>query len=274
MIFLKKSLYIVGIPIGNIFDFSQRAIFVLKNVNIIATEDSRKTGFLLKFLNIRTKLISLRICNEFFLSQILIDKIKSGISIAFVSDSGTPLISDPGFFLLQSAYKNRIRVIPIPGISSFLTALSISSLFVDHFIFEGFLPKNRVYKEIFFKQFLYEKRSVIFFESARRLLDTLVIMKNVFIYSRKIFICKDLTKRFEFFLHFDFCDLDAIVKCNYTFFDKGEFVLLLGGVHVDVSSSLDVFSTFINVFIKRERSFECIFIVVILSKNVFYSYIF
>lgn len=274
MIFLKNVLYSVGVPIGNIFDFSQRAIFILKNVNIIATEDSRKTGFLLKFLNIKTKLISLRSCNELLLSKFLIDKIKAGGSVAFVSDSGTPLISDPGFFLLDCAYKNSVTVVPVPGISAFLTALSVSSFNIENFIFEGFLPKKKLYKEIFLKQFLYEKRIVVLFESSKRLLNTLLLMSTIFESKRKVFIGKELTKKFESFLIFDINQVNDFLKTESKFFYKGEYVLLLDGAKCAMKYKSDIFLQFIDAFVKREKCFTFIFISSVLSKNIFYSYIF
>ena len=149
MYFFKKVLYVVGIPIGNIFDFSQRAIFILKNVDIVATEDSRKAGLLLKFLNIKSKMISFNSYNEIALSNFLLYCIKNNISIALISDSGTPLLSDPGFFLIDLFYKNNIKIIAIPGISSLSTVLSISIFNIYNFIFEGFLPKKK-YIKIFF----------------------------------------------------------------------------------------------------------------------------
>lgn len=274
MIFLKNALYSIGVPIGNIFDFSQRAIFILKNVDIIATEDSRKTGFLLKFLNIKTKLISLRAGNEFLLSNFLINKIKDGASVAFVSDSGTPLISDPGFFLLDCAYKNNIKVIPVPGISAFLTALSISSFDIESFVFEGFVPKKKIYKEIFLRQFLYEKKVVILFESSKRLLDTLYLMSYIFEPNRKVFIGKELTKKFESFLIVEINKIHELVKNQSEFFCKGEYVILLDGVKVIRTFKSDSFLDFIDVFVKREHYFKFIFISSALSKNMFYDYVF
>lgn len=274
MIFLKNVLYSVGVPIGNIFDFSQRAIFILKNVDIIATEDSRKTGFLLKFLNIKTKLISLRSENEFLVSKFLINKITNGASVAFVSDSGTPLISDPGFFLLDCAYKNNIKVIPVPGISAFLTALSISSFDIENFIFEGFLPKKKSYKEIFLRQFLYEKKLVILFESSKRLLETLCLMSYIFEPNRKIFIGKELTKKFESFLIFEINKAHDLIKCEPDFFCKGEYVLLLDGVKTIRALKSDFYLEFIDIFVGRKQYFTFIFISSLIAKNIFYDYIF
>ncbi len=125
MILKNKTLYIVSTPIGNIFDFSQRAIFILKNVDIIATEDSRKIGLLLKFLNIKCKLLSLNNYNEITSTYLIINYINNKKKIALISDAGTPLINDPGFFLINYAYKNKIKIKSIPGVSSLTTILTI-----------------------------------------------------------------------------------------------------------------------------------------------------
>lgn len=202
MYIFKKSLYIIGIPIGNIYDFTQRAVFILKNVNIIATEDSKKSGILLRFLNIRNKIITLNSYNELSISKKLIELLKKNFSIAFISDSGTPLIKDPGFYLVKLAYKNNIKIIPIPGISSITTALSISIIKPNDFTFYGFIPKNHTQKKSKLLLIKNENKNTIFFETSSRLIHTLTYIKEIIQPNRKILILKNLTKNFEmcFFL--------------------------------------------------------------------------
>lgn len=224
----KKSLYIIGIPIGNIYDFSQRAIFILKNVNIIATEDSRKCGKILNFLNIKNKIVSLNDINEISISKKLIDEIKKNSSVAFISDSGTPLISDPGFYLIDLAYKNQIEIIPIPGISSITTALSISIIKSNDFIFHGFLPKNNIQKIYAIKNYLEEVKNIIFFETTERLINTLFIIQNIIQNNRQILIFKNLTKKFEMYISFEIIFLKSFIK-NITNFKKGELIIILSG---------------------------------------------
>lgn len=227
MFLLKNVLYIIGMPIGNIFDLSNRAIFILKNVNIIVAEDSRKAIFLLSFLNINNKIMSLNSYNENYVTSLLLNNIKIGNSLALISDCGTPCISDPGNFLIKFAYDNKISVIPIPGPSVISTVISICSFPINKFIFDGFLPKKRIYKEIIFKNILVEKRSYIFFESGNRLYDTLFLIKNILKYDRIIFLAKDLTKKFEFIFFFNLNDLDDnFFNLNFFLF-KGEFVVLI-----------------------------------------------
>jgi 16S rRNA (cytidine1402-2'-O)-methyltransferase len=139
---ITKIIYIIGVPIGNIFDFTQRAIFILKKSDIIATEDSRKIGLILNFLKIKNKILSINKYNELSMSNIIINYAKNGKNIALISDSGTPLINDPGFFLINHANKNNIKIVPIPGISALTTALSISSIKIQNFNFQGFMPKD------------------------------------------------------------------------------------------------------------------------------------
>lgn len=228
MYILKKSLYIIGIPIGNIYDFTQRAIFILKNVNIIATEDSRKSGILLNFLNIKNKIMSLNSYNELSISKKLIEAIRNEQSIAFISDSGTPLINDPGFFLIKLAYKNNIKIIPIPGISSVTTALSISEIKSDEFIFYGFIPKKQIQKKTKLILIRYETKNVIFFETSERLIHTLLSMQSILQPNRKILILKNLTKKFEMYFFFEIISLKKIIsKINKH--KKGEFVIIIDG---------------------------------------------
>lgn len=229
MYIFKKSLYIIGIPIGNIYDFTQRAIFILKNVNIIATEDSRKSGILLNFLNIKNKIVSLNSYNELSVSKKLIETIINNYSIAFISDSGTPLINDPGFYLIKLAYKNNIKVIPIPGISSITTALSISIIKPDNFIFLGFMPKKHIYKKSKLNLIKNEIKNVIFFETTDRLINTLFNIQNTLQQNRKILILKNLTKRFEIYFYFEIILIKKIIK-KLNKYKKGEFVIIIDGI--------------------------------------------
>lgn len=228
---LKKYLYIIGVPIGNIYDFSQRAIFILKNVNIIATEDSRKSGLILNYLNINNKIISLNKYNEISISKNIIEKIKKKLSVALISDAGTPLINDPGFYLIELAFKNNIKVIPIPGISSITTALSISSIKIKNFIFNGFIPKKLIQKKSKIKEVKYEKKILMFFETSERLINTIIIMQKTIQQNRKILILKDLTKNFERYILFENLNLKSIIKNIYKF-KKGEIIILINGKNI------------------------------------------
>ena len=140
MSFEKGSLYIVATPIGNMGDMTERALNTLKRVNVIAVEDTRRSGQLLRNFDISTPMIAVHEHNERQICASLLERIENGESIALISDAGTPLLSDPGYFLVNQAREKNIPVVPIPGVSAVITALSVAGLPTDRFIFEGFLP--------------------------------------------------------------------------------------------------------------------------------------
>lgn len=234
MFLFSNVLYVVGIPIGNVFDFSSRAIFVLKNVDFIIAEDSRKIGFLLSFFSFKNKIVTLNSFNEKHIYISLIDNIKKGFSAAIVSDAGTPGVSDPGHYFIEHAYKKDIKIIPVPGPSVISSAISICCFTVNKFIFEGFLPKKKIYKEVLFNKLFYEERVCIFFESGERLFETLCLMKSIFNFERQVFIAKDLTKKFEFICFFNLFDFDISLFDSFNFSFKGEFVILLNGFNNNI----------------------------------------
>lgn len=254
MYFLKGVLYVVGCPIGNFFDFSNRAIFILKKVDFIIAEDSRKIGFLISFLKFKNKILVLNAENEKNICSDLVKYIKNGFSAALVSDSGTPCVSDPGQFLISSAYLNNIKVIAVPGSSVVSTVVSICSFNVNRFIFEGFLPKKKIYKEIFLLKLIYECRTCIFFESGSRLLETLILFKSIFDSERLVFIAKDLTKKFEFIFCFKLSIFTPDFFESNIFFNKGEFVILL--------------SAFDSNFLINKK-FDCSFLLKLLNRDSF-----
>lgn len=167
------TLYIVPTPIGNLADITQRAIDVLSSVDLIAAEDTRHTGKLLSHFGINTKTYPLHDHNEQQKAQALVEKLQQGMSIALVSDAGTPLISDPGYHLVNQCRQANVRVVPLPGACAVITALSASGLPSDRFSFEGFLPaKSKGRKDKFF-EIAKAERTCIFYESPHRILDSL-----------------------------------------------------------------------------------------------------
>ncbi|HIH2762188.1 MAG TPA: 16S rRNA (cytidine(1402)-2'-O)-methyltransferase [Candidatus Azoamicus sp. MARI] len=245
MYIFKKTLYIIGIPIGSIYDFTQRAIFILKNVNIIATEDSRKSGILLNFLNIKNKTVPLNSYNELSISKKLIEAIINNYSIAFISDSGTPLINDPGFYLIQLAYKNNIKVIPIPGISSITTALSISIIKSENLTFYGFMPKKQTQKKSILTLIKNEIKNAIFFETSDRIINTLLNIQHILQPNRQILIFKNLTKKFEMYFFFDVILIKKFINIiNKN--KKGEFVILINGTKKNYSNNALCKKIYIN----------------------------
>lgn len=216
------TLYIVATPIGNLNDFSNRAVEIFKSVDIIACEDTRQTKKLLSYYKVKTSTISYHTWNEIDRSVELCKKILDGMNIALVSDAGTPCISDPGFRLVREAHRNQIKVSPIPGSSSLLSALSISGLPSDKFFFEGFLPKKKGRKKRL--DFLNNIGStVILFESPYRILKTLNDINHV-MGDRYVTLCRELTKKFE---EVETRKVVKLIKKYENIKAKGEFVIII-----------------------------------------------
>ncbi|MEN9450371.1 MAG: rRNA (cytidine1402-2-O)-methyltransferase [Pseudomonadota bacterium] len=222
------GLYVVATPIGNLEDFSARAIETLQNVDQIAAEDTRHSQKLLKHFGITTPLISFHEHNETISSQILLDALKKNQSIALISDAGTPLINDPGYRLVKLAHQHGIQVIPIPGPCALITALCASGLACDRFIFEGFLPGKNIARQKKLLEYLYETRTIIFYEAPHRILELINDMLAVFGSKRYVVLARELTKTFET-IHGD--NLEQLK--NWVNSDKnqqkGEFVVLVEG---------------------------------------------
>jgi 16S rRNA (cytidine1402-2'-O)-methyltransferase len=190
-------LYIVATPIGNPDDISARALRVLNEVSLIASEDTRRTGHLLAIHSIRTTTVSYFEHNEHARIPALIGRLLSGESIALVSDAGTPAISDPGFRLVRAAIDNGIRVTAVPGASAAVAALSISGLPTDRFVFEGFLPTKSGERQRAVEQLSTEHRTLVIYETARRLAGLLGALVTSFGPDRRAAIVREITKTHE-----------------------------------------------------------------------------
>lgn len=192
----KGILYITATPIGNLEDITLRAIRVLASVDLIAAEDTRRTGKLLKHFNIDRPLTSLHDHNEREKSDSIIKRLLQGADVACVSDAGTPGISDPGYLLVRKAVENGINVIALPGPSAAITALSVSGLPVESFVFYGFLPPRSAARRRFLEGVSHDSKTMIFFESPRRLATTLQDMLHIF-GNRPMSLSRELTKLHE-----------------------------------------------------------------------------
>ncbi len=193
---MDGKLYLVATPIGNLEDITLRAINILKQVDLIACEDTRTTKKLLSKYNINNDLVSYHEHNEVKRSNELVLKIKSGQNIALVSDAGTPTISDPGYKLVREAVENSIEIISIPGASAVISALSVSGLPTDSFTFFGFLPKNKSKGKEFLESIKNLSQTLIFYESPKRLIKTLTLIFEV-IGDRNISVNREITKLYE-----------------------------------------------------------------------------
>lgn len=219
------SLYIVATPIGNLEDVTLRALKVLKAVHLIAAEDTRRTKILLHACQIATPLTSLFEHNELKKSGALIAKILAGADVAYVSDAGTPGISDPGYLLIQEALAHDINIIAIPGTCAAIAALSISGLPTDSFAFHGFLPAKAGKRQHFIKSLADETKTMIFYESPNRLIATLQDMLAV-LGNRQVAVSRELTKIYEETVRGMLAQV-IDVCCGRTL--KGEITLVVAG---------------------------------------------
>lgn len=231
---LKSCLYIVATPIGNLGDMSARAIEVLRQVDLIAAEDTRHSKTLLQHFVINTPCCSLHDYNERQRVDKLIELMKTGKSIALISDAGTPLISDPGFALVRAVRAAGFQVIPIPGACAAIAALSAAGLPSDRFIFEGFLPAKSSARQQRLENLREETRTLIFYEAPHRILDLIKDMLLVFGVEREAVIAKELTKTYETIYQGNLSELKNWLEADSNH-QRGEFVVLLQGVELKES---------------------------------------
>lgn len=228
MDFHKSTLYVVPTPIGNLQDITYRALLILRYVDCIAAEDIRRTFVLLNFFSIRTSLCTFHQHNEYKKTPVLLEKLKSGLSIALVSDAGTPLINDPGYHLVRSCYDLKIKVVPLPGPCAVITALCGSGLPTNRFCFEGFVPAKRKVRINFLKSLSEESRTLVFYDVKHRILDTLEDMVSVFGIDRHIVLARELTKKWESIYGAPVGELLLWVKEDNVRI-QGELVLIVAG---------------------------------------------
>jgi len=222
---MASCLYIVGTPIGNLEDMTLRGIRILKEVDIIAAEDTRQTAKLLNHYDIKKPMISYHEHNKKTKGEEIIGLILQGNNVALVSDAGMPCVSDPGEDLVRLCMENGIEVIAVPGPSASLTALSISALPTSRFVFEGFLPAKGKERKERLERLSREDRTIILYEAPHRLMATLKDLKE-YMGNVNISISRELTKKFEETIR---TDLDGAIEEFSSRNIKGEFVLILEG---------------------------------------------
>ncbi len=219
------KLYLVPTPIGNLEDMTLRGIKVLHEVDLILAEDTRTSGKLLKHFEIDTPLQSHHMHNEHKTVNGLVQKLKSGTTIALISDAGTPAVSDPGFLLTRACLENAIEVECLPGATAFVPALVNSGLPNDRFVFEGFLPLKKG-RQTRLQQLAEETRTMVFYESPHKLLKTLTQFSDYFGGDRPISISRELTKMYEETVR---GTLEEVISHFKGKPPKGEFVIVVGG---------------------------------------------
>ncbi|MDX1491217.1 MAG: 16S rRNA (cytidine(1402)-2'-O)-methyltransferase [Pseudohongiellaceae bacterium] len=247
------SLYIVATPIGNLGDMTSRAIEVLKNVDLIAAEDTRHSARLLQHFGIGTQMRAYHDFSDDARVESLLEKVQSGRSVALISDAGTPLISDPGYRLVVRARELGIGVVPIPGASALTAAISVAGMPSDRFVFEGFPNAKSVSRIKQFEALGAESRSIIFYESPHRILESLADMQKVFGGERKVSICRELTKTFETVFTDSFDKVIEWMQADANQ-QRGEFVVIVAGLPKAEEEGLDEESLRILTILLEEFS--------------------
>lgn len=236
-------LYVVGTPIGNLGDFSPRAVETLEKVDFIAAEDTRVTVKLLNHFGIKKPMVIYQKFNEYEEGEIIVNRLLLGESCAIVTDAGMPCISDPGETLVKLCIKSNVRVEVVPGPSAVISALAVSGLSVSRFTFEGFLSVKRTSRMEHLMELRHEKRTMVFYEAPHKLLSTLKDMNSVF-GERNIVVIKELTKIHESSWR---GSLSQAVKYHEENPPKGEYVLVLEGEQISEKEELDPMEEAISI---------------------------
>ena len=223
-----STLYLVSTPIGNKLDISLRAQNVLSSADVILCEDTKKSGIFLKDLGIKNKLLSYHDHSNDSKINYFLKLLKEGASLAIISDAGTPLISDPGYELVAKAIDEKIKVTSIPGPSAVISALISSGLSTSSFVFEGYAPKKKVQLETFLKNLQYEMRTIILFESPKRIERLMQMIVNILGPKRKVSLAKELTKKFERVITDEAKEIHELIIKDETL-KKGEMVIVIEG---------------------------------------------
>ncbi len=220
----QGTLYIIATPIGNMSDISERAIETLRLCDVVACEDTRVTGNLLKRFGISKEMFVNEDSRERSVAPALLEMLKSGKNVALVSDAGTPCISDPGFRIVRACRAEGVKVVPIPGACAFAAALSASGLPSDSFLFAGFLPAKTSARKNFFEKYKNFEHTLIFYESPYRIEKFIDDALEIFGGGRMVCVAKEISKMFERFFVGELADVAAELKKSST---KGEFVVLV-----------------------------------------------
>ena len=222
------TLYLVSTPIGNKLDISLRAQNVLSSVDVILCEDTKKSGIFLKDLGIKNKLLSYHDHSNVSKINYFLKLLKEGASLAIISDAGTPLISDPGYELVAKAIDEKIKVTSIPGPSAVISALISSGLSTSSFVFEGYAPKKKGQLETFLKNLQYEMKTIILFESPKRIERLVQMIVKILGPKRKVSLAKELTKKFERVITDEAKEIHELIIKDETL-KKGEMVVVIEG---------------------------------------------
>ena len=244
------ALFLVATPIGNLGDISARALETLQSVDLIAAEDTRHSRRLMQHFSINTRLQAYHEHNEEQQAPALLERLLSGQSVALISDAGTPLVSDPGYRLVNAALENRIPVTPIPGPCAAIAALSASGLPTDRFVFEGFPPAKQGARRNYLQALKSEQRTLVFYVSCHRITDTLADMMEVFGGDRQAVLARELTKTFETIRRASLNDLVEWVE-NDENQRKGEIAVLVEGAAPNTDDRQQQLSELLQVLVEE-----------------------
>ncbi len=232
----RGTLFVVATPIGNLEDITIRAVETLRHVNLIACEDTRKSKVLINHWGIRTRLMSLHRFSEARKIEAVLGKLERGYSIALITDAGTPAVSDPGNRLVKATLQSGYKVSPIPGPSSITTALSVSGMDCSSFLYLGFAPRKASQRRLFFADIQRQQRTVVFLETAARIIETLQVGCE-YLGSRRVVLFRELTKVFEEIIQGDACSILDSLKSRDSV--KGEITVVAEGAS-EQSPTVDI----------------------------------
>ena len=244
-------LYVVATPIGNREDITLRGLDILREVDLIAAEDTRKSGSLLAYYQIKNRLISFHEHNEKKRTPELIGKLLGGMTIALVSNAGTPLVSDPGYRLIEAAIANKITVTPIPGVTAATAAMSVSGMPTDSFVFIGFAPKKKGKRLNFLTELSAEPRPLIFYESPKRMLSLLAEILSC-MGDRNAMLAREMTKLHEEFVRGTVSQILETIKARPAF--KGECTLLVAGGEASEPINAEIVKTEIKAALQNGQN--------------------
>lgn len=229
---MTGKLYVVATPIGNLKDITLRAIEILRTCDVIAAEDTRHSRHLLNHYQIKTRLTSYHDHTDSRDMERLMELLENGATVSLISDAGTPLISDPGYRLVAMARQKGVLVCPIPGVTALIAGLSVAGLPTDRFVFEGFLPAKEAARCRRLEALAAESRTLVFYESPHRLQVSLQAMIDIFGQTRRVFLVRELTKRYENHFYGEVASALGWVDENNS---RGEFVIIVEGRKQEVS---------------------------------------
>ena len=244
-------LYILATPIGNRDDITLRALEILQKVDLIVAEDTRHSKKLMDYHGVKTPLLSLHEHNEAARAVIICKKLKHGFNIALISDAGTPLISDPGYRLIMRVHKAGIRIIPVPGACAAIAALVSSGLPTDRFVFEGFIPSKGEVRRKKIAELKNESRTMIFYESAHRIIDLIDLLNEQFGRHRRATVARELTKAFETIYTAPLPELKKWIVQDPNQ-QKGEFVVIVEGTTEKITEVNEENQRLLTVLLEEE----------------------